>query len=124
MKPDCIIAARKGSIRIKNKNIKILLGKPIIHHVIRLAINSKLFENVYVTTDSKKIAKISRLAGAIVPFIRSKNLSTDKTVLKKVIVDCVKKLKKKKTLLCLYLCNSGYIKKKRSSIFDKEIYKK
>jgi CMP-N-acetylneuraminic acid synthetase len=112
MKPDCIIAARRGSQRIKNKNIKILIGKPIIHHVIRLAINSKLFENVYVTTDSQKIAKISRAAGAIVPFIRSKNLSTDKIVLKKAIVDCVKKLKKKKPFYVYIYATAATLKKK------------
>ena len=55
----CIIPARSGSVRIKNKNIINFYGKPIIAHVIDIAQRSKLFERVIVSTDSKKIAKIA-----------------------------------------------------------------
>jgi 2-C-methyl-D-erythritol 4-phosphate cytidylyltransferase len=41
-----IIPARKNSRRIKNKNIKIFNGKPIIYWSIKTAIKSKLFESV------------------------------------------------------------------------------
>ena len=40
-------------------------------------INSKLFDGVYVSTDCKKIAKISKKYGAIVHFLISKKLSND-----------------------------------------------
>ncbi len=73
----CVICAREGSKEVKNKNIKKILGKTLISWSIRQAINSKLFYKVYVSTDSKKIAKISKKSGAEVPFLRSPKLSDD-----------------------------------------------
>ena len=65
----CLIPARSGSKRIKNKNIKNFFGKPLIAFAIQLAIKSKLFDKVIVSTDSNKIAKISKKYGATVPFL-------------------------------------------------------
>ena len=73
----CVICAREGSKEVKNKNIKKILGKTLISWSIRQAINSKLFYKVYVSTESKKIAKISKKSGAEVPFLRSPKLSDD-----------------------------------------------
>ncbi len=73
----CVICAREGSKEVKNKNINKILGKTLISWSIRQAINSKLFYKVYVSTDSKKIAKISKKSGAEVPFLRSPKLSDD-----------------------------------------------
>ena len=56
----CIIPARSGSKRLKNKNIINFFGKPMIAHVIEIAKKSKLFSRVVVTTDSKKIVRISK----------------------------------------------------------------
>ena len=81
----CLIPARGGSKRIKNKNIVNFLGKPIISYSIITAIKSKLFDKVIVSTDSKKIANISSRYGALVPFMRPKNLSNDYAVDKDVI---------------------------------------
>ncbi len=90
MKPICIIAARSGSKRIKNKNIINVLGKPMISYPITNALNSGLFRKIYVTTDSKKIRKVSEKYGAIVPSLRKKNLSNDKVGLQEVIIDFIK----------------------------------
>ena len=73
-----IIPARKGSKRIKNKNIKIFNGKPMIYWTIKAAQKSKIFKKIYVDTDSKRIAKISTKFGAEVPFLRSKKFANDK----------------------------------------------
>ena len=70
-----IIPARSGSKRIKNKNIKRFCKKPIIYWSIKAAIKSKVFKKIYVSTDSKKIANLSKKFGAEVPFLRSKKLS-------------------------------------------------
>ena len=75
----CIIPARKGSKRIKNKNIIKLNNIPLIGHVIKTALKSKIFSKVIVSTDSKKIQSIAKKYGADVPFIRSKKLSNDFT---------------------------------------------
>ena len=53
-KPICIIAAREGSKRIKNKNIVNFFGKPLISYPIRVAIQSKLFEKVVVSNSPLK----------------------------------------------------------------------
>ena len=67
-----LIPARKGSERVKDKNIQLINGKPLIFYSIRSAQKSKLFDRIIVSTDSKKYAKIAKKIGAEVPFIRPK----------------------------------------------------
>ena len=93
MKPICFIAARGGSKGIPNKNIKIIDGKPLIAYTIEKALKSKIFSNVIVSTDNKKIASISKKYGADIPFIRPKNLATSKSDGKDVILHGIKTLK-------------------------------
>jgi len=88
----CIIPARSGSKRIPFKNIKRINGKPMITHVIENLKKSKCFENIFVSTDSKKIKLIAEKNGAKVPFLRKKNLSNDKTPVIEVIKDTIKKI--------------------------------
>jgi len=72
----CLICARGGSKGLKNKNIKSFCGKPLIYWTIKLAKSIKQIKDVYVSTDSKKIAQISERYGAKIPFIRPKKLAT------------------------------------------------
>ena len=81
----CVIPARGGSKRIPKKNIKKFLGKPIIAYSIQVALKSKLFDAVLVSTDDNEIAKVAIEYGAIVPFIRPKELSDDFTSTSDVI---------------------------------------
>ena len=83
----CIIPARQGSKRLKNKNILNFFGKPMIYYPIKAAIRSKLFSNVFVSTDSKKIKALSEKYGANVLKLRAKHLSDDKTNVKDVLKD-------------------------------------
>ena len=76
----CVIPARGGSKRIPKKNIKNFHGKPLIAWSIECALNSQLFKDVYVSTDSTEIASISESFGAKIPFIRPKEISTDNTL--------------------------------------------
>ncbi|WP_438969474.1 pseudaminic acid cytidylyltransferase [Nonlabens sp.] len=73
----CIITARGGSKRIPRKNIKPFLGKPIIAYSIEAALNSKLFDEVMVSTDDDEIAEIAHEYGANIPFKRSSENSDD-----------------------------------------------
>ena len=93
MKPICIIAARGGSKGVPNKNIRLLGKKPLIAHTIESAIKSKLFSNVIVSTENKKIANIAKKYGATVPFYRPKKLATDNASMDDVLLDVIKKLK-------------------------------
>ena len=72
-----IIPARGGSKRIPKKNIKNFKGKPIIAWSIEAAKQSKLFDYIIVSTDDEEISSVSSKYGALVPFIRPKELTDD-----------------------------------------------
>jgi N-acylneuraminate cytidylyltransferase len=73
------IPARSGSKRIPNKNIKNLKGHPLLAYSIRAAIDSGVFDAVICATDSEKYAEIAVKYGAEVPFLRSIQISDDKS---------------------------------------------
>lgn len=89
-----IITARGGSKRIPRKNIKQFCGKPILSYSIEAAINSKIFDEVMVSTDDNEIAEISLKYGACVPFLRSKKTSDDHAVTADVIEEVLQQYKK------------------------------
>lgn len=95
LKSIAIIPARKNSKRLKNKNIKVFRGKPLIYWTIKTALKSKLFDKVFVSTDSIKIKKISENAGAEVLYPRPKKLAGDYVKILDVINFEVKNLEKK-----------------------------
>lgn len=126
LKPICIIPARGGSKRIKNKNILNFFGKPLIYYSIRAAINSKLFSRVIVSTDSLKIQKIAKKYGAEIPFLRSKELSNDNATTKEVLLDAIKKINSEKiNYHCLLYPTSPLINSKvLKSAFNKFLNEK
>ena len=102
-----IIPARGGSKRVKNKNIINIGGKPMIHHTIKTLKKTKIFDEIIVTTDSKKIQNISRKAGAKIYFKRPKNLSNDHVGTFEVINHTINYLKNRlgknpKYVCCVY----------------------
>lgn len=80
-----IITARGGSKRIPRKNIKDFCGKPIIQYSIDAAIQTGVFDEIMVSTDDIEIAELSTRLGANVPFMRSKETSTDMSTTADVI---------------------------------------
>jgi pseudaminic acid cytidylyltransferase len=72
-----IIPARGGSKRIPRKNIRTFLGAPLLKYSIEEARKSGLFKKIIVSTDDDEIAKVAKLYGAEVPFIRPKEFSDD-----------------------------------------------
>tara|TARA_Y100000590_G_scaffold433783_1_gene551257 strand:+ start:3041 stop:3724 length:684 start_codon:yes stop_codon:yes gene_type:complete len=90
-----IIPARKGSKGLKNKN-KLLIAKlPLIAHSIKSAKKSKFISRVIVSTDCKDIARISKKYGAEVPFLRSKNLAQDTSMVMDAYFEVIKKIDNK-----------------------------
>lgn len=83
----CIIPARGGSKRIPQKNIKEFCGKPIIAYSIEAALQSGLFDEVMVSTDDEKIARIAREYGASIPFMRSAGASGDYSATADVVIE-------------------------------------
>jgi len=72
-----LIAARSGSKRIENKNVRDLNGHPLIAYSIRSALDSGIFDSVVVSTDSQEFADIATHYGAEVPFLRPANFAGD-----------------------------------------------
>jgi pseudaminic acid cytidylyltransferase len=108
-----IIPARKNSKRIKNKNIKLFFGKPIIAYPINIAKKSEIFNKIHVSTDCNKIKKIAKKYGADVPFLRSKKLSDNKTGLVEVLRDHLKKIENDKiSYICLIFATSPTLQSK------------
>ena len=90
-----IIPARGGSKEVPNKNIKKINGVPLIVYTIREVLKlKKYYYKFIVSTDSKKIAKISEKAGACVPFIRPKKLALDTTPTLPVLRHALKYIEK------------------------------
>ena len=72
-----LIPARSGSKSIKNKNIKLLGGKPLIAWSIESCKKSKFIKNIVVSTDSKIYANIAVKYGATHIIYRPKKISLD-----------------------------------------------
>ena len=71
------ICARGGSKGVKNKNIRPLLGKPLIAHTIAQAKRWPRASKIVVSTDSNEIASAARDFGAEIPFMRPAELASD-----------------------------------------------
>ena len=85
-----IIPARSGSKGLVNKNILMLLDKPIIAYTIEAAIQSNCFSKVIVSTDSLEYKEIAEKYGAEV-IMRGENLSNDTATSYMVIEDILQK---------------------------------
>jgi CMP-N,N'-diacetyllegionaminic acid synthase len=75
----CVVAARGGSQGLPGKNIRVLLGKPVIAWAIQTALKAPEIRHVVVSTDSAAIAEAARAAGADVPFMRPPELAHSET---------------------------------------------
>jgi CMP-N,N'-diacetyllegionaminic acid synthase len=72
-----LIAARGGSKRVPGKNLRLLGGSPLIVWSIEVAKNMSDICDIMVSTDAPDIAEIARRAGALVPWLRPAELSSD-----------------------------------------------
>ena len=89
----CLIPARSGSKGIRDKNIKLFKGKPLLAWSIEQAKSSKYINRIIVSTDSEEYAKIANQYGAETPFLRPKEISGDLSTDKEFIKHAVKWLR-------------------------------
>ncbi len=86
-----VIPARGGSKGVKNKNIRLIGGKPLIYWSILEASKSKLISEFYVSTDSKDIQKISEAYKANI-LLRPSHLADDSTSMNETLQFLYKQL--------------------------------
>jgi N-acylneuraminate cytidylyltransferase len=87
-----IIPARGGSKGLPRKNIKLFNGKPLIAYTIEVALASEYIERIFVSTNDKEIADISRKYKAEV-IMRPDDISKDNSLRKDAIKHVIKTLK-------------------------------
>ena len=88
MKRLCSVCARAGSKGVPNKNIRPLLGKPLLIHSLDQARQSGLFDCIVVSSDSPKILQLAESWGVDHTIMRSKELASDSSAKLPVIQHC------------------------------------
>ena len=76
MKIFTFIFARGGSKGIKNKNIQLLNGKPLLYYSVNVAKKFSKKNNIFVSTDSNRISSLAKKLGVSV-IKRPKLISKD-----------------------------------------------
>ena len=106
----CIIPARGGSKGLKLKNLRKVNKKPLIYYPINAAIKSGVCDHIFVSTDSKLIAKTAKKFGANVPFLREKKFAGDfvttETTLKNALISYEKHIKIKFDICVFLTCTN------------------
>ena len=90
----CTICARGGSKGVKGKNVRLMLGKPLISHSIEQARASGLFDAIAVSSDSDQILEIASTCGADHLVKRPVDLATDTAAKLPVIRHCVSEVER------------------------------
>lgn len=89
MKRLCTLCARGGSKGVPNKNLRLLLGKPLLAHSLEQARASGLFEAIAVSSDSPEILAAARDCGADYLIERPAELASDTAAKLPAIRHCV-----------------------------------
>jgi len=100
-----LLPAKENSKRLKNKNLRKIKNKSLLQITIESAKKSKFIDEIFISTDSKKISKIGQKLNCKI-IKRPKNLSTDNVLANDVIDHSIKhliKIKKKKLFLIVLL---------------------
>jgi len=85
-----VIPARGGSKRIKRKNVREFNGRPMLAWAIRCAKETRMFEDIVVTSDDQEILDAAKSEGATVLIRREAGLSDDYTPTVPVIADAIR----------------------------------
>jgi CMP-N,N'-diacetyllegionaminic acid synthase len=77
LKVIAVVTARSGSKGVPDKNIKNIGGHSLLDWSIKSSLKAQSISNVYLSTDSEIYANIGKQCGALVPFLRPKELASD-----------------------------------------------
>ena len=86
-----IIPARRNSVRVPNKNLKLLSGIPLIQYAVNAAKGASLIDKIISTTDSIEIINYFSSDDSIILHKRPKKLGLDKVEMYDVVYDVIKK---------------------------------
>lgn len=92
MKNYLIIPARSGSKRIAHKNIRLFCGKPIISYPIIAGRESRLFDEIIVSTDSSEYADVAKKYGASRIFERSAKYANDHATSAEAVIEVIEQV--------------------------------
>ena len=103
-----IIVARKGSKRLKNKNLILLGSKNLVERSIIFAKKLVGYRNIILSTDSEKILEIGKKHKILTPWLRPINLSKDSAKSVDVVLHALKWYEKNIQKKKLYFTTSTY----------------
>ncbi len=85
-----LIPARGESKGVKDKNIRPILGRPVISYAIECGLSCPSIDHLVVSTDSEKIAGIAKEHRAEVPFMRPRELARNESPMMPVLEHALK----------------------------------
>ena len=86
-----MIPARMGSKRVPKKNIRLLAGEPLISYSISSAINSKVFDEIYLNSENEVFRSIAKSKG-INFYKRDKKFARDNSNNDDFLIDFVQNI--------------------------------
>lgn len=89
-----IIPAKGDSKRVPSKNLRMMLGKPLVAWAIEAAKNSTKIERVIVSTSDEEIARVAKKYGAEVPFMEPVEIAAGGGNIEGALLHAVEWLKK------------------------------
>ena len=123
IKKIAMIPARSGSKRVPRKNIRLINGKPLIDYCIKRALDSNIFDKVYVNTDDKIIMEyVRKFYPEINIFKREAKYASDSATNDDFMFDFLTKTKCNSVMQILP--TSPFISVEDIILFDKEFYSK
>tara|TARA_B110000881_G_C18584431_1_gene523837 strand:- start:147 stop:857 length:711 start_codon:yes stop_codon:yes gene_type:complete len=84
-----LIAARKNSVGVKNKNLIKIKNQEITKTALKLALNCSAIDYVILSTDSNKLLKLIKNNKKLIKLKRKKNLAKNKTPMLPVIQNSI-----------------------------------
>jgi CMP-N-acetylneuraminic acid synthetase len=95
-----VVPARRGSVGLPGKNVRILAGRPLVAHTLLAARAAQHLDGVVVTTDCPRVRQVARILG--VPVVaRPPELADNTASLRDVAIDLHRRLQEPDTCLAL-----------------------
>ncbi len=94
-----VVQARSGSKGVPGKNVRLLMGKPLMGWILEAAKRCRNIDRLVLSTDSPEYAEIGRSFGAETPFLRPAEFAGDTAVDLQVLTHALGWLKR----------NEGYV---------------